>query len=87
MSEKEKNTIKAFIERIYEVIQPNATENKHFEEIIGTDCLHQSLKADMTFLLQELSTKFKNTCPWKYFTSAHRKGVVDGISENAKCLV
>ncbi|GBM41824.1 hypothetical protein AVEN_122447-2-1, partial [Araneus ventricosus] len=79
-SEKENNTVRAFIENIYEEIQPNARENNFFEEIIWTNGSSSKFKnRDMTLLLQDLRIRFKKTSHWKYFATAHGKGVVDGI--------
>lgn len=87
-SEKEKNTVKAFIEKMYQEIRPNATENNYFEEIIWTDGPSSEFKNRyMAMLLQDLSIKYKKTFHWKYFATAHGKGVVDGIGGKAKCLV
>lgn len=90
-SHKDKDTIFVFIEFLYEEIF-RSSENgdiKTKKEVIWSDGPASEFKNKfMTKVLCYLSKKYPELqFSWKYFATAHGKGVVDGVGGNVKRLV
>lgn len=87
--EKEKNTVAAFVNHLYDKeLVPDSPVMQGTEEVIWTDGPSSEFKNRfMASLLKELSVKYNKTFTWKYFATSHGKGVVDGVGGRAKSLV
>ena len=87
--DKEKNTIATFVNQLYDKeLSPISPEMQDIEEVIWTDGPSSEFKNRfMASFLKEKSAKYYKNFTWKYFSTSHGKGVVDGIGGRAKSLV
>ncbi|XP_073537000.1 uncharacterized protein [Phyllobates terribilis] len=85
---KEKNTVACFISALYDIVEPKPDAIPDIDEVIWSDGPSSEFKNRfMTEFLEELGFKNRKPFAWKYFATAHGKGIVDGVGGQAKSLV
>ena len=86
--DKGKDTIYAFINKLYEHIPQDVPTSDDAGDIIFSDGPSSEFKNKFTMkILYDLSQKFQKDFSWKFFATSHGKGVVDGVGGRAKSLV
>lgn len=84
---KDKNTVFVFIDFLYDEIIRSGGDQPNLETI-WSDGPSSEFKNKFTVkMLQILSEKYNRGFAWKYFATAHGKGIIDGIGGNVKRLV
>lgn len=86
---KDKDSILVFLDLLYnDIFRKENGAGKQYEEVIWSDGPSSEFKNKfMVKTLELLSDKYNTQFSWKYFATAHGKGIVDGVGGNAKRLV
>lgn len=84
---KNKDSIFVFLNHLYDLIMTENC-NENIQECLWSDGPSSEFKNKfMVRLLHYMSKKYNKSFSWKYFATAHGKGVIDGIGGNVKRLV
>ena len=82
-----KNTMYVFINQLFEHIVQDVTMHDGAIHVIFRDGSSSKFKNKFCIkILHNLAQKFQKDFSWKYFTTSHGAGVVDGFGGRAKSL-